>query len=168
MKSSRLIVASLALMLSHVCAAADPSFLLTANLQDLNTYFPGQLANGYFSSMTAPRGTEGNLAYMVAFMDYAKGDISRPAAIPGWTEIDYSTGPSQAGQFWLNQVDLDASRFQNYRQTLDMYNGVLTTRYRYLDGHKSTDIQVVTLVSQASPHLAANQLTITPDRKSVV
>ena len=163
MKSSRLIVASLALMLSHVCAAADPSFLLTANLQDLNTYFPGQLANGYFSSMTAPRGTEGNLAYMVAFMDYAKGDISRPAAIPGWTEIDYSTGPSQAGQFWLNQVDLDASRFQNYRQTLDMYNGVLTTRYRYLDGHKSTDIQVVTLVSQASPHLAANQLTITPD-----
>lgn len=162
-KSSRLIAAWLALMASPAWAASDPSFLLTANLKDLNAYFPGQIANGYFSTMTAPRGTEGNLAYMVAFMDYAKDDVSRPAAIPGWTEIDYSTGPSHAGQFWLNQVDMDPTRFQNYRQTLDMYNGVLTTSYRYVDGHKSTDINVQTLVSQASPHLAVNQLTIIPD-----
>ena len=161
--SSRVMVACLVLIAGRACAASDPSFLLSANLQDLNAYFPGQIANGYFSTMTAPRGTEGNLAYMVAFMDYAKGDVSRPAAIPGWTEIDYSTGPSHAGQFWLNQVDIGPTRFQNYRQTLDMYNGVLTTSYRYVDGRKSTDIHVQTLVSQASPHLAVNQLMITPD-----
>ncbi len=35
--------------------------------------------------MSAPRGTEGNLAYMVGLMDYGKDDVSRPAAIPGWT-----------------------------------------------------------------------------------
>jgi hypothetical protein len=48
--------------------------------------------------MTAPRGTESNLAYLVAFMDYAREDIARPAAIPGWSGINYSTGISSAGQ----------------------------------------------------------------------
>ncbi len=59
----------------------DPAFLLTATAKDFAGYFPGQLANGYLSTFTAPRGTEGNLAYMVAFMDYAKDDIARPAAM---------------------------------------------------------------------------------------
>ena len=77
--------------------------------------------------MTAPRGTEGNLAYMVAFMDYGKDDESRPAAIPGWSEIDYSTGDSAAGHFWMNQVPLNAALFQDYRQTLNMKEATLTT-----------------------------------------
>src|SRR5262249_38663451 len=67
----------------------DPSFLLTATGKDLNTYFPTYLANGYVSTMTAPRGTESNLSYLVAFMDYTREDIARPAAIPGWSGINY-------------------------------------------------------------------------------
>ena len=43
-------------------AATDPSFLLTATGKDLDSYFPTYLANGYLSTMTAPRGTESNLA----------------------------------------------------------------------------------------------------------
>ncbi|TAM62014.1 MAG: glycoside hydrolase family 65 protein [Rhodanobacter sp.] len=156
------------------CAAAtahdqtDPSFLLTATSSDFAAYFPGELANGYLSTMTSPRGTEGNLAYMVAFMDYAKGDMARPAAIPGWTEIDYSTGKSAAGQFWLNQAGLDPAKFQDYRQTLNLHDATLTTSYRYVDGSKSTRMKVLTLVSQASPHLAATRVSITPDFDGVV
>jgi trehalose/maltose hydrolase-like predicted phosphorylase len=151
------------LLMACGCRATDASFLLTATEKDLANYFPGQLGNGFFSTLTSPRGTEGSLSYMISFMDYAKGDVSRPAAIPGWTGIDYSTGPSHAGQFWLNQVDMDGARFRDYHQVLDMHDGTLTTRYRYLDGRKATDIQVVSLVSQASPHLAASQFSITPD-----
>ncbi|HTH67776.1 MAG TPA: hypothetical protein VL545_05950, partial [Rhodanobacter sp.] len=51
-------------------AATDPSFLLTGTADNFGTYFPSYLANGYFSTMTSVRGTEGNRAYMVAFMDY--------------------------------------------------------------------------------------------------
>ena len=149
-------------------AATDPSFLLTATSKDFANYFPGQLANGYLSTITAPRGTEGNLAYLVAFMDYAKDDMSRPAAIPGWTEIDYSTGQSDAGHFWMNQVDLDSSVFQDYQQVLDLHDATLTTSYRYLDHGKATRIKVVTLVSEASPHLAASQISITPEFDGVV
>ncbi|HJU07978.1 MAG TPA: glycoside hydrolase family 65 protein, partial [Rhodanobacteraceae bacterium] len=70
--------------------ASDPSFLLTATSKDFGSYFPSYLANGYFSTMTSVRGTEPDMAYMVALMDYTQGDISRPAAIPGWSEIDYN------------------------------------------------------------------------------
>ncbi|MEO8777111.1 MAG: glycoside hydrolase family 65 protein [Rhodanobacter sp.] len=149
-------------------AATHPGFLLTASAKDFTSYFPGQLANGYLSTTTAPRGTEGNLAYLVGFMDYGKDDISRPAAIPGWTEIDYSTGTSPAGHFWMNQVDLDSSVFQDYRQVLDMYEGTLTTSYRYLDHGRATRIKVQSLVSEASPHLAASQISITPEFDGVV
>ncbi|MDE2252008.1 MAG: glycoside hydrolase family 65 protein [Gammaproteobacteria bacterium] len=147
----------------------DPSFLFTATARDLDRYFPGYLANGYTSSMTSPRGTEGNLAYMVAFMDYASDDIARPAAIPGWSEINYSTGKSTAGEFWLNQVKLGARAFSDYSQTLNMYDATLATHYRYCDDSgRATDISVMTLVSQDSPHLAATQLSITPDFSGTV
>ena len=149
-------------------AATDPSFLLTATAKDFASYFPGQLANGYLSTFTGPRGTEGNLAYMVAFMDYGKGDIARPAAIPGWTDIDYSTGQSDAGHFWMNQVPLDAAVFQHYRQLLNLHDATLTTRYRYLDHGRATEVEVISLVSQTSPHLAASRFTITPQFDGVV
>jgi trehalose/maltose hydrolase-like predicted phosphorylase len=146
-----------------VAAAPDGSFMLSSSAAEFNGYFPSYLANGYFSTMTAPRGTEGSLAYMVGFMDYGKDDISRPAAIPGWSEIDYSTGDSVAGHFWMNQVELRPALFNDYSQVLNTQDATLTTRYRYLDHLRSTQVTVTTFVSQASPHLAATQISLTPD-----
>jgi trehalose/maltose hydrolase-like predicted phosphorylase len=138
-------------------AGSDPSFQLTASSDHFGTYFPSYLANGYFSTMTSPRGTEPARAYMVAFMDYDKRDISRPAAIPGWSEIDYNPGGG-----WINATRLDQKIFADYAQTLDMYDGTLTTRYRFDYANKSTDVKVTTFVSQADNHLAATQFSITP------
>jgi trehalose/maltose hydrolase-like predicted phosphorylase len=137
--------------------ATDPSFLLTGTAKNFDAYFPSYLANGYFSTMTSPRGTEPSRAYMVAFMDYAKDDIARPAAIPGWSEMDYNPGGG-----WLNSTRLGEHIFTDYAQTLDMHGATLTTRYRFVYANKATDVQVVTFVSQADTHLAATQLSITP------
>ena len=163
MKSLILVLPWLALAAGPAAAATDSSFTLSASAEDFDSYFPSYLANGYFSTMTAPRGTEGNLAYMVAFMDYAKDDVARPAAIPGWSEIDYSTGDSAAGHFWMNQVQLNPALFRDYSQTLNMQEATLTTRYRYIDHKRSTLIKVTTFVSEASTHLAATQISLTPD-----
>jgi trehalose/maltose hydrolase-like predicted phosphorylase len=173
MKPSSLVLPFLALAVTPALAALtlaapapagpDSSFSLTASAKDFDNYFPSYLANGYFSTMTAPRGTEGNLAYMVAFMDYARDDESRPAAIPGWSEIDYSTGDSAAGHFWMNQVPLNPAWFVDYSQVLNMQDATLTTRYRYVDHGRSTQIKVTTFVSQTSTHLAATQISLTPD-----
>jgi len=151
-----------ALLLGAVLApaargATDPSFLLTATARDFGSYFPGYLANGYFSTMTSPRGTEPDRAYMVAFMDYGRGDIARPAAIPGWSEIDYNPGGG-----WLNAIRLDPKNFAGYAQTLDMHDATLTTRYRFDYAGKATDVAVTSFVSQADPHLAAIRFAITP------
>src|SRR6202050_5104937 len=141
MKSLILSSPWLALAAGPAAAATDSSFSLSASAADFDNYFPSYLANGYFSTMTAPRGTEGNLAYMVALMDYAKDDISRPAAIPGWSEIDYSTGDSAAGHFWMNQVPLNPAWFLDYSQVLNMQEATLTTSYRYVDHRRSTQVQ---------------------------
>jgi trehalose/maltose hydrolase-like predicted phosphorylase len=150
-------LAALALLSPAAWCATDPAFLLTATAKDFGTYFPSYLANGYFSTMTSVRGTEPDRAYMVAFMDYTKGDISRPAAIPGWSEIDYN-----AGAGWLNSTRLDPGIFAGYSQVLDMRDGTLSTRYRFTYANRSTDVEVTTFVSQADPHLAATRFTITP------
>lgn len=161
MKRTRAVTAAfllaMTLLAGPVAAATDPSFLFTATAKDFGSYFPSYLANGYFSTMTSPRGTEPNASYMVAFMDYKPGDISRPAVVPGWSEIDYNPGGG-----WLNRTRLDAGIFRGYAQTLDMQSATLTTRYRFAYASKASDIEVTSFVSQASPHLAAIRIAITP------
>ena len=160
------------LSLLAVCArasdASDASFQLSAALEDLREYFPGYLANGYLSTLTAPRGTESTRAYLVGFMDYATGDMSRPAAIPAWTEIDFNPGAAAERHAWLNRAPLNERHFADYRQTLDLRAAALTTSYRYLEGGRTTAIEVSTLVSQAAPHLAATRLKVTPDYDGTV
>jgi protein-glucosylgalactosylhydroxylysine glucosidase len=149
-------------------AGTDPSFLLRAGLADLPGYFPGYLGNGYLATLTAPRGTETAPAYMVAFMDYTAGDMSRPAQVPGWTEVDFSSSPPGSGLAWLNRARLDERHFAGYSQTLDLHTATLTTSYRYRDRGRDTAVEVTTLVSEAAPHLAATRFTITPDYDGVV
>jgi protein-glucosylgalactosylhydroxylysine glucosidase len=168
MKLWTLVLPWLMLAAAPLRAASESSFILRASSADFDNYFPSYLANGYFSTITGQRGTEGNLAYMVAFMDYAQDDIARPAAIPGWSEVDYSTGDSAAGHFWMNQVALNPALFQEYSQILDMKEATLTTRYRYVDHNRSTQVEVTSLVSQAATHLAATQISLTPDFDGVV
>jgi len=149
-------------------AASDASFLLHAGLADLPSYFPGYLGNGYVATLTAPRGTEATPTYLAAFMDYTPGDMSRPAQVPAWTEVDFSSSAPGVGSAWLNRARLDERHFSGYRQTLDLQEATLTTHYRYLDGGRSSEVEVTTLVSGAAPHLAATRFTVTPDYDGVV
>ena len=82
-----------------------------------------------------------------------------------WSTIPgvYSTGDSAAGHFWMNQVQLNPALFKDYSQILNMRDATLTTSYRYVDHKRSTQIKVTTFVSQASTHLAASQISLTPD-----
>ena len=139
-------------------AAATPDFELAATEQDFKLYFPTYLANGRFSSQSSLRGTDATLAQMAGVMDYTPGDVSRPAAIPSWTEIDYFDGHD-----WLNDAAVTPESFREYRQTLDMYDGTLTTRYVWANGGRSTRVTVTTFVSQDTTHLGVTSLSFTPD-----
>ena len=76
--TTRAILAALAAMLSvsawsvSAWAGSDDPFRLTADFSDLPAYFPAYLANGFVSTLSAPRGTEATPAYLVALMDYTR------------------------------------------------------------------------------------------------
>lgn len=142
--------------------ATDRSFLLRAGFSDLPSYFPGYLGNGFITTFTAPRGTEATETSLVALMDYTPGDVSRPARVPGWNGVDFDPSAADPGREWLDRGPMSAERFEHYDQTLDLHDATLTTRYRYVAGRRETAIEVVTLVSEASPHLAATRFTLTP------
>jgi predicted alpha-1,2-mannosidase len=142
---------------------ADPSFEFTATRKDFKLYFPAYLANGFFTATTSLRGTDPTSSYMVGVMDYTPGDVSRPAAIPRWTEIDYFDG-----RRWLNHRAVTPAAFQDYRQTLDMFDGRLETHYTWDDAGRTTDVGVDTFISEAEPHLAVTSLTLTPGFSGIV
>jgi trehalose/maltose hydrolase-like predicted phosphorylase len=152
------LILGLSLLPQLSAAAATSDFELTATQQDFNLYFPTYLANGFFSAQSSLRGTDATLAHMAGLMDYTRDDVSRPAAIPSWTEIDYFNGKS-----WLNNSPLTLSAFLQYRQTLNMYDGTLTTRYVWADGGNSTQVAISTFVSEDAAHLGVTSLSLTPD-----
>lgn len=134
------------------------SFRLEATASDFAVYFPTYLANGYFSIASTLHGTAPALSLMTGLMDRTPGDVSRPAALPGLAETDYFDGTA-----WLNESAVTPDGFLDYRQTLDMFDGTLTTRYRWNSPGRRTGLEATTLVSQAAPHLAATRLVLTPE-----
>jgi protein-glucosylgalactosylhydroxylysine glucosidase len=137
-------------------AAAD-TFELTATERNFQNYYPTYLANGYWSMASSLSGTGPTPAQMVGVMDYTANDVSRPAAIPSWNEIDYYDGAE-----WLNAGAVSGRTHSGYRQTLDMRDGLLDTRYRWRSRAHSTDISVTSFVSMSDAHLAAVSLQLTP------
>jgi hypothetical protein len=137
--------------------AAAGTFTLTATAANFAQYYPTYLANGYWSVASSLLGTAPTVAHMIGIMDYGADDVSRPAAIPSWNEIDYFDGSA-----WLNGSTVGAQTHTGYGQTLDMHDGVLRTRYRWIDGERATDVSVTCFVSESSAHLGVVSLELTP------
>ncbi len=144
-------------------AAGADSFTLTATERDFGNYYPTYLANGYWSVASSLLGTDAAPAQIVGVMDYTPNDVSRPAAIPSWNEIDYFDGSQ-----WLNDGKVGPQTHLHYRQTLDMRDGLLHTRYRWRSRGHDTDLAVTSFVSQSAAHLAAVTLELTPHFSGVV
>ena len=140
-----------------IARAVADTFTLTATQANFAEYYPTYLANGYWSVASSLLGTAPTVAHMVGIMDYDADDVSRPAAIPSWNEIDYFDGGA-----WLNGSTVGAQSHTTYRQTLDMHDGVLRTHYRWIDGERATDVSVTCFVSEDSPHLGVVSLELTP------
>lgn len=158
--------ALLCALLPVVASAAQKSgdgFSLSTGLDQLPAYFPGLLGNGYIATPTTPRGTDAEQTYLVGLMDYSAGDISRPALVPGWTEIDLAPGAAGSHHEWVNEVPMTAAHFAGYRQTLDMRAAMLSTQYSYTDRGRKLAVRTIVFVSEASPHLAVAHLAMTPD-----
>ncbi|MGA7340581.1 MAG: hypothetical protein WBE72_19110 [Terracidiphilus sp.] len=155
---SLIVLLFLVFLAPEILAAGPPNFDLTATQENFSLYYPTYLANGFFTTSSSLRGTDPTLSFMVGAIDYTPGDVPRPAALPSWTEMDYFDGTA-----WLNATPVTASSFRDYRQTLQMYDGVLSTQYVFANSGHATRVAVITFVSEDAAHLGVTSLSLTPD-----
>ncbi|HXL06785.1 MAG TPA: hypothetical protein VN964_07650, partial [Gemmatimonadales bacterium] len=145
----------LSFFLAVSLSAQDSTLLLTTTDPTYRT--PAFLGNGALSLVGAPLGTTPSLSFAVGVYDHAASDVPRIAALPAWNELDVSDGDG-----WLNDTPPDTSALQGYRQTLDLYDGTLSTSYEWVHGAKRTAVEVTTFVSRADAHLAVIRLRLVP------
>ncbi len=142
-------------MLPVSLPAQDSTFILTTT--DPTYHTPAFIGNGAFSLVGSPLGTTPSLSFAAGVYDHAAGDVPRIAALPAWNELNVSDGDG-----WLNETRPDASALQGYRQTLDLYDGTLSTSYEWAHGAKRTAVVITTFVSRAEANLAVIRLRLVP------
>lgn len=133
----------------------DPSFVLTTT--DPAYRAPPFIGNGAFSLVGNALGTAPAQSYAAGVFDRAPGDVPRIALLPAWNVIDVSDGEG-----WLSDQAPDAATIHDYRQTLDLRDGMLRTTYDWATGANVTAIEVTAFVSRADPELAAIRLRLVP------
>ncbi|HWB82511.1 MAG TPA: hypothetical protein VG675_00080 [Bryobacteraceae bacterium] len=134
---------------------ADRTFLLET--QSSAPYTPAYLGNGEIGVPTSPIGAAATECFASGVYDHAPGDVVRLAALPAWNEVDVFNGAS-----WLNRATADQFGAHAYKQTLDMYDGVLRTEYEWKDGNRAALIRVDMFVSRVDPNMAAARVEVTP------
>jgi trehalose/maltose hydrolase-like predicted phosphorylase len=122
-------------------------------------YSPVFLGNGYLSVATTWNGTSPAPTTIAGLYDELEDvGYSYQALLPSWNGIDYWNGGR-----WLNSVSRDDPGIQGYTQTLNMYDGVLETSYRWIDLGRVTHVRVTSLVDRVRKELAAVRFEFTPE-----
>jgi protein-glucosylgalactosylhydroxylysine glucosidase len=136
-------------------ATPDPTFILET--KSLSPYFSGYIGNGHFSLVSTPLGITDAPSYMAKVYDHGRDDVPRIAILPAWNGLDIYDGEK-----WLSEITANQETIIRYSQRIDMYQGILQTKYQWKDGNKLTDVEVESFVSRSNPNLAAIKLIVHP------
>ncbi len=150
------------LLTAQVLSAQQNSFLISANHVS-KKYTSTYLGNGNIGVSSSQLGTLPTQSYMAWIFEHYPGDVARIASLPAWDAVNFYNGKD-----WLNETNATAGSITGYRQTLDMYNGVLKTAYRWNIGTRLTDVAINLFVSRSNPHLAATEFTVRPHHSGLV
>jgi trehalose/maltose hydrolase-like predicted phosphorylase len=137
--------------LASLLFGADSTFILET--QSWSPYTPTYLGSGLIGLSSSQLGTGPAESFMAGIYDHGAGDIPRLALLPAWNVADVFNGAN-----WLNRT----TSVRAYRQTLDMYDGTLRTRYDWVDGNRVIGVVVTTFVSRSDPTSGAVRVEITP------
>lgn len=151
----RSVAGSLLFLWAGALSAQDSTFLLSTTDPTYRT--PAFIGNGAFSLVSSPLGTAPALSFAAGVYDHAPDDVPRIVALPAWNAIDVS---DDAGS--LNATTPGPDALASYRQTLDLYNGLLRTSYAWVHGARHTSVDVTAFVSRADPELAVVRLQLVP------
>ncbi|HET7622613.1 MAG TPA: hypothetical protein VFK39_11980 [Gemmatimonadaceae bacterium] len=143
-----------AIPLAAQSVESDSTFLLAS---DDPARFPSPfIGNGHFSVVIPATGLGSSLSLMAGLDEHAPGDVARIVALPAWNAIAIVDGDARL------DADSPSGALHDYRQTIDMRDGIARTSYDWVSGSHRTSVSVETFVSRASEHLAAVRLEIVP------
>jgi trehalose/maltose hydrolase-like predicted phosphorylase len=154
-RARRVVCLGLILGCCELALAQDSSFVFEA--ASPQPYTAAYLGNGAMSLVTTPLGTEPARCFLAGVYDHSRGDVPRIASAPAWNEVDINNG-----SHWLNDNPVGAG-IEQYRQMLDMYNGLLHTSYVWNNGGRKIHLDAEEFVSRDSADSAATRVTITPE-----
>lgn len=133
----------------------DSTFVLsTGNPHRSPSPFVG---NGRLGVVIPPLGIGASDSYRAGLYEQAPGDVPRIVAIPAWNAIGVFDGNR-----WIETNEAPDSAVRLYRQLVDMRTGTARTSYSWVNGGRSTSVQIETFVSRADPSLTAVRLDLTP------
>ncbi|MFL6351402.1 MAG: hypothetical protein ACJ74Z_06090 [Bryobacteraceae bacterium] len=139
----------------HISQAEDAQFQLES-ISPLD-YTPAYLGNGAIGLETTPLATTPSRCFVAGVYDETPGDVPRIASFPAWNEIDIHNG-----SHWLN-APASFPPLENYRQILDMYDGVLRTSYVWAQDNRRITVAVEQFVSRNRSDSAAVRVVVKPE-----
>ena len=150
---------------------ADPGWTLTAT-GSASDYAPTFLGNGYLGERipasgagysASPVNTDSELA---GFFARLPGYVEQRADIPTWSTLAFSDGSGTYGSLPDSSSEGNGAwqgSVQDWRQTLDLRRGVLTTTAAWSSpAGRITDLSYDVVIDEARPHVAAVRLVLTP------
>jgi len=161
-KSLPILVALCVLSLVTAYGAQRSSFVLFTT-SPFENYTPTYIGNGNIGVSSSRLGTQATDSYMAWIYEHFPGDVARNAALPAWNEVNFYNGRN-----WLNDIKIVKGQIQGFRQSLDMYNGVLSTTYVWIDEGKATSVITNLFVSRSNPSLAVVKFVVKPKYSGVV
>lgn len=120
-------------------------------------YTPAYLGNGAIGLVTSPLAVGASHCFLAGVYDETPGDVPRIVSAPAWNTIEIYNGTH-----WLNS-EAAAPPVEGYDQTLDMYDGVLRTRYVWAQDNRRLTVRAEEFVSRDRSDSAAVRVTITPE-----
>jgi protein-glucosylgalactosylhydroxylysine glucosidase len=132
----------------------DSSFLLFT--RDAGRSPSPYIGNGRIGVVIPASGIGASSSFLAGLYEHGPGDVPRIVALPAWNAITVFDG-----ERWLDTGSVKGS-VRGYEQSVDMSTGTARTRYDWMNGTRSTSVQVETFASRASPHLTAIRLNLTP------
>jgi protein-glucosylgalactosylhydroxylysine glucosidase len=115
------------------------------------------IGNGHVGLVIPAAGIGASRSLIAGLYENAAGDVPRIAAAPAWNAIDVFDG-----ERWLSAAAPSSSAFRDYRQMIDMRNGIARTSYEWSSGSRRTSVRTESFISRADPYQAAIRLTLTP------
>ncbi len=148
-------IGALAAQRSTQDSTSDSTFVLSTRdpARDPSPF----IGNGHVGLVIPPLGVGATRSMVAGLYEHGTVNVPRITSAPAWNAIDVFDG-----ERWLGTTTPAVSAISDYRQSIDMRNGIARTSYQWSNGSRRTTVRTETFISRADPSQAGIRLVLVP------